>query len=330
MSEIEEVKEVEEFAPSADDSVRAAIEQLEDASAEPSEPAKKEAAPESEDTSEEADLGSIPMPRSWARDSKGAQAWEKVPRAVQETIAHREYQRDVATQKKLQEVTEKGRYYETIERAVQPYAQELALQGFKPEQVVEQALALYKMASTDKAAAARWFLNELNLSPDQLAANQPQIDPNTRALYEKINTIESQLQARLEADKASQASAVDREVESFASEVDEKGQPLFPHVDALAEEMSPHIVMLMKQNPGVPIRTILKASYERAYWANPDMRASEIRRIEGQKQEAERARVEKARRAGSSVSGSPGGAIAAQAPSTVHDAVRQAFEQYGN
>jgi hypothetical protein len=115
-------------------------------------------------------------------------------------------------------------------------------------------------------------------SPPQVPGLRPedQNDPAIRYFADHLGRTTSEIQTlRNELQQMRQAEQQQREDESlkatrwtidqFANETDQSGRPLRPHFDAVLED----VIELFKANP----ERDLQDAYERAIWANKDIRA---------------------------------------------------------
>lgn len=132
------------------------------------------------------------------------------------------------------------------------------------------------------------------------AGGNGQISPQLEARFRAIEN-EQRTRYRTEANQM---------VEAFANERDDQGQLKHPHYSELEADIA-DLAVAERQKGRLLTPADLPVLYERALWANPSTREKQLRsEREAATQRAadeERQRAERARRAGSSVTGAPGG-----------------------
>jgi hypothetical protein len=236
-------------------------------------------------------------PIGWSAEAKAK--WHELPAEVSAAIAKRE--QDVA--KLSGKMDEERGFGREMQRVVQPYLAQIQAEGGTPAGAVQSLLntayVLRTGAPDQKRNAllsvARHYgvdLGTPNSSPD--ATNQS--PPELRALQQQV----AQLQGVLNQGQQAQAQATHQqalqEVEAFAADP----------ANAYFDEVKADVAALLKGGRA----TGLKEAYDMACWARPDVRttilAQQRAEDEQKRTQAERTRVEEARRKAVSVVGSPG------------------------
>lgn len=259
-------------------------------------------------------------PQAWsaaARDN-----WTKLPRPVQEEIDRRE--RDV--QRAFQQRAEQAHVLEPLAQAIQPYASKLHLRGVNPAAAVTQLLAVQDLLDSDPIAGVAHVAKVYGVDLRQFAtaftqSQQPQ-DPAVRELAQRVAQQDQMLRQWQQGAEAQEQSRINDEVQSFAA--DAQRYPYFEHV-------RPRMADFMATG----VATTLAEAYRMAC-AVDERVAAAIRQNEAAAERAarntqEREAAARARRAGVSVTGVPGGLApdGRGSADTVRDAVRSALEQHG-
>jgi hypothetical protein len=125
------------------------------------------------------------------------------------------------------------------------------------------------------------------------------------ALHARLSALEQDKQQRIDQDNAARLQSAQHDIETFANEKDGEGNLAHPFFAELQDEM-----MGFARADQLAGRTpILKDLYDRAVWANAGTRdralASQREAEERQEAANRKAKADAARRAGSSITGSP-------------------------
>lgn len=250
----------------------------------------------------------VPPPASWKAEEK--EMFASLPPQAQEVIARRERERDTYLHQSRQK-------YAEVDKAVEPFAEELKRNGVSVGKMVSQALEWDKRLKDDPYGGIAVLARACGVDLKQFAklaeSAEPQ-DPYVRQLLQETNEVKSKL-AEIEAEKErlkqNQERAVystyAQEVEAFYNARDNAGNALFPYAQTLEEDMVLLSPRVLQEMPNASTREVLEETYRRAMRANPyTYRELEKQQIQQQAQ-ANQARVQKAKRAGSSIAGSPNG-----------------------
>lgn len=114
-------------------------------------------------------------------------------------------------------------------------------------------------------------IRDANGNPVQLPAPTPQQpqefrDPRLDQLLQSMQT-ENQRRAQAEHAQTEQTAG------AWLNEVDAQGQPKRPYATDVIDDMSALIPAIKQQNPTLTHAQVLDLAYERAAWANPEVRA---------------------------------------------------------
>lgn len=261
--------------------------------------------------------GAAPPP-GWSIPAKAAYA--TLPDAVKQAIAQREVEvnkglEKLAGYKGLDEYVDMARGYgTTLPEALKRYT------------------AAERLLATDFPAAVRWLWQQYapNLDPatvfggnqprqqqgngQQPVHQRPAVDP---ALDQRLTALERVLQHQAATADQRMTSAINDEIERF------RADPKYTYFDNVRHDMG----VLIKAGRAKDMAD----AYEKAIWANPEIRAA---LISEQQQAAEQKRIKdandaasKARNASRSITGSPDGTTAAGAPaSTLREELERAYD----
>ena len=248
----------------------------------------------------------VEPPKSWSADVKAE--WSKLPPAVQQAVIKRENEINEGGRR----WSEERRQYDEVLTPVRGLAQQ---HGVDEREAINRLLAANEWLERDPQGAIAAFAQAYGVDLSAPSNNNaPPTDPLVARLHQEVSGLKSTLQQR-ERDEASSA------IQSFAS------SPGHEHFEAVKARMG----QLMEAGQA----NDLNDAYEKAIWLDPSIRpqliaaqtASEL----AARRAAEKATADKARAGALSLSGSPAGGPAPQAPAeyeTVRDAVKAAFRQH--
>jgi hypothetical protein len=273
----------------------------------------------------------IPIPHGWASDK--AELWQQMPYNARQYVYGRWVESDRFVNKRAQELANRAKEYEALERVIKPQIDELTLDGTSVDQIVGQALALRQLIKRDKNAAAAFFLDQLGLEPSQLMQHpqQPQVDPQILELRRELEGFK-QAQIRQQQMQEAQLIEVTRaECNQIALERDEAGRPKYPLAPHLESAMA-EVVPLIRREPefrDAPTRTIFNEAYNRAALFNPQTRDIHLQHIRNSQLASQRERVDRVKTAAVSVNGSPTGVgkTPLRRYSTTREAAEAAYDE---
>lgn len=208
------------------------------------------------DHSEGADVQPVEVPglnapASWSPEEKAF--WANLPREAQEAVLRREKDAQTQFERYAQQLN-------PISQALEPVRQNLALAGISEGQYVSQLVAAAQYLESDPQQAILWLCQQKGVDPSSLVPAREEyadeINPTIANLQNKVTQLEQQLaqgQQRVQQATLQQRQA---QVDAFAAEN--------PHFDAVSGDM----LKLLQAFPQME----LKEAYDRATWANPDVR----------------------------------------------------------
>jgi hypothetical protein len=204
-------------------------------------------------------------PASWPKDMHDY--WGKTDPKVQEYWETREKQ----MMEGLNQYKTDADFTKQFRNAVAPYSQTLKQLG------VDEITAARHLFNADhqlryspaekKLEYFRSLAKEYGISLDGVNQQAAPIDPNVKAMQEKIERLEQGLTAREQAEQQAAFNQAAKEVEAFAADKDK--HPYF-------EEVQDHITLLLHGMRAAGKQPSLQEAYDQAVWANPVTRAKEI------------------------------------------------------
>jgi hypothetical protein len=255
---------------------------------------------------------------SASESAKDREIIKRLPREAQDFLT-----------RKTQEIASFKRDYEPVDKIFEPYREKMKAGGWTPHKLVEawsnverrlmEGDAVNVIAGLVKGYQVNLgdIAKTLGLRPRQPQANgqadpngqSPQPQPEGMLEHQLPPQVARQLQAwqdRFDAEDRMRANEARRhqtasetrvmnEIDQFKSAKDGKGDLLHPHFEELEEAMT-----LLAQSANANRKPVppLKELYETAVWAHPSTREATLAA-------REKAKAVQARRAGSSVTGSP-------------------------
>ncbi len=268
-----------------------------------------QAAPEAPQATEQA----VRPPPGWSVAAKAE--FDKAHPAIREAVAKREAEINQGFAKLAE--------FKPVERFA-----EMARQGGTTlEKALESYTGIEQMLRTDRTKGFAQIAQNLGVHPVQMAQeilaaygqqpNQtgeqsaPQITPDVQALLQQQLAPLQRTVQQLTAEKQAQTQAqVNSAIERFFAD------PANKYADNLSDDMIPLINQRRQQAPGEPYEATLKWAYDRAAWANPEVRPFLVNaELEAKTAKAKQA-ADQARAAAKSITGSPAyGTSVAAAPS---------------
>ncbi len=280
-------------------------------------------------------------PSSWRPTARAA--WAALPEAVRSEIYKREGDY-LHAQADLRENATIGR---EINGIISPYRAMIEAERSTPAATMQDLLQTSAVLRTGSQVqkyqtmvnianrfgidlrdlAARLAGGRPNGQNGQQPAGQPAQyrDPRVDTLLQNMRTQEQ-----------NQAAAVVRETEnqalSWMNEADAKGNPLRPYAGDVVEDMVPLLPVIKAANPNWTNAQVMQNAYERAIWANPEIRAllqAEQTRAAGTTPADNLRRVNGARRAASVNVPRRGSTPAPGKPGTLDETITETARELG-
>jgi len=232
----------------------------------------------------------VTPPVNW--NGAGKIEFSRLPAPIQKQIAD-DYSRLSQTQAQL----------DSLNAAIGPQrAQALAATYGSVEGAIKSLLAMSDMASQDAPGFVRWFCQQRGINLSQLpgqgaAPGDESAQPHPLEL--EVRQLKDQLQSFVQQQQQSSQSQITSVINSFAAD------PAHPYFN----DVEPQIRALLRDvvTTGSPQERLQKA-YDMATWAHPETRQSLIAQERERLSAEEAQRVQQAKNASISISGSPAGA----------------------
>lgn len=273
----------------------------------------------------------IPAPIGWSDEAKAHFA--QLPPELQQIVADRESQRDADHGRKSQEIADQRSRLEALDRVVTPDVRQFwQMHGMSEDQGIARLLAAQQRLNNDPARGLMELAQSYGVDLSKLTqTNRRPVDPTVAALQQQVQQLTNQLQSSTQQQKTQQATATEQTITRWAQQAGDDGKPLHPHFAAVEQDMMGIIPALKRSNPSLTHQELLDQAYERAVYANPDIRSSlidaQVREAQAKREAKAKADAQKAKAASASVSSDT-----SDAPSTpidhasVRDAVKAAMQ----
>lgn len=234
-------------------------------------------------------------PTSWSADAKAK--WAELPPEIQKEISKREAE----VHKGFTQQDNERKFGKAMQQAIAPYAQQFQAERRDPVQEVQNMLRLdqfLRSASPEQKMAAihqiaRGYGVDLGQAPEQQF-----VDPQVADLRQQLQQVQSFAQnlPNMLAEKQALQEWQDK-WKAFQAD------PANTHLETVKEAM--HALLQSGQAADY------QEAYDKACWLNPEIRsmrqADQLKAAEAKRIEEAKRKTAAAKKAGSSISGGPGG-----------------------
>lgn len=320
-----EGKEQEAAEPKEEEEPKAEKEEPKEEEEKPDEPEAKKDDDESDEEEQPVVQGPKP-PQSWKPEVRAH--WSKLPAEVQAEVTRRE----VEISRTLTNTTNARRLAAEFTRIVQPYEGLIRMQKSTPLQTVSnmmQTAAVLQMGTpAQKAKAVVEVIRSFGVdieTLDKLLANQNVDDP-TGTIDSRINQHLAPVNKLLERLTEQDQARIKSEEERIAGEIDAfAADPKNAYFEDLREDIADLIDLAEKRGRKLSLR----AAYDTALAQRPDLAklVSNGAAMNGQSKSISRKKLEKAKAAASSISGSSAPAAGKPKPGNVRSAIEDAWDK---
>lgn len=220
-------------------------------------------------------------PSSWSPAAKAE--FDKLPPAVQQAVAKREQEIDQGLRRKAEEV----KRYQPLEDLIAPRRSKWNLAGMDDASALRTLFAAQDVLETNAVQGIQHLMRAYGVTAAQLTGQPSEAQPvgqptQDNALLQRIAQLEQSLQ--------------NREQETYQSQVEAfQNDPANLYFENVRSEMA----VLLQSGKAKD----LKEAYEMACWMRPDIRS--LLQVPQVSKQADVEKVERAKRAGASVTGSP-------------------------
>lgn len=250
--------------------------------------------------------------------------------------------------RKSQELSDQARYAQAVRSLIdEPTRAQIAASGLNEIQYLQYLHTLQQRASSDPKGYAKWVIQQLGVSPEDLGFSKPQqaedqpdnsleallSDPKVKQLEDRLAQWEARWSEREKAEQTArltQQQQLDRallgQIQNFRQTLDDSGQLKFPHFDQIQLQMG-EIMRSYPQIADMPDgQEKLAAAYEAAMWAHPELRTTQLE-IERKRAVAAAEKAKEAERAKRVTAVKPATSVAMQStkPKSLDDMIREAM-----
>jgi hypothetical protein len=248
----------------------------------------------------------IRPPASWSPEAKAA--FLEAPQSVQQAMLKRNEEMEEGQK----QWSTKAESFNRLDKVLAPHRDRWALNGVSEDVAVAQLLAAQNMLDTKPYEAIQYLARSYNVDLRRLVAptqgqpangQQPQGQqfdigqhPVVQQLTQQVQTLTQTLSQRQQAEEAAHTSAVQSEITKFSTDPE---HIYFENVRAKVAALLRADGLEGKASP----QERLKAAYDEACWATPNVRA--LMQAAEAKKKADAAKVKDAKNASGSVAGTP-------------------------
>lgn len=236
----------------------------------------------------------IEAPNSWSAEMKAK--FGALPPEAQEYIAQREREAHTAITQKGEQI----KAFEPIRQTLDQHREVFLKNGVSEAEGVQRLFAADRFLQDKPVEAIQWLANHYGVDLRQFSTGNQQHDQSQQPSSEVIQLrrelaeIRNSLTARERNEHQAQTATVAQTIEKFASE-----NPYFNDVE---DELMGMIPVIKSKEPGLNYGEVLQKAYDRAVYANPDVRqrlqADQQKAAEDKRKADEAEAVRKAKQAG--------------------------------
>lgn len=275
----------------------------------------------------------LELPANWSAADRTA--FKALPPEGQKVLKSMIDRQEADYTKKTQAIAALRSDYEPVDKMFAPYKEQMRLKGFTPKSVIEAwANVERRLVEGDGHNIIAGMVKSYNIpiekiadalgvraaparreadaetgpeTPQGQAQLPPEILQELRSLRDRQDAIDRERQDGVRRSHLEREQSYETRIQNFKGAVNDKGELLHPHFDDVEDAM-----VLLAQGYSVRKQPIpdVERLYEDAVWANPStrekLRTAEMQSAEAKRKAEARAKAEKARAAGSSVTGAPG------------------------
>ena len=228
--------------------------------------------------------------------------------------------------------------YGQLEQLIGPRREAWQSEGMNPYAALNSLFQLSDFAGRDPGEFVLWFADQHGLDLDvlmdardaELEAGGGIQDPRLNTLVETVNQLQNTINGFTTQASEQTVNANMQVIQQFMAEKNQDGSLKYPHFSEVSNNIGQHVSAIKASQPHLSSYDVLKAAYDFACFNNPVVRgkiqqAEQAALAAKRTQEAERARL-----AGSSISGGPAGGDSGNAtnPSrSVRDELRYQLER---
>ncbi|HLK26450.1 MAG TPA: hypothetical protein VKT30_17470 [Caulobacteraceae bacterium] len=256
-------------------------------------------------------------PISWSPTAKAR--FSTLDPAIQQEVLRREQDIESGQAQWRQQ----GERLNRLDAVIAPHMDRIRLQGLDEARAIEALFTAQTMLERDPVNALGYLARQYGVNPASLGRvpKRPADAPVHSALQQltrQVRALQGTLAAQQQTADAAEAGRREAEIAAF------RADPAHPHLDDVAADMA----ALLRSGRAAT----LKDAYDKAVWANPEIRALLLSQQESERRAADeaarRAKAAAARHAAGSITGAPqpGSSPAGAGPApTLRDELSRAF-----
>lgn len=224
----------------------------------------------------------LTAPEHWSADRKDI--FSELTPAAQQVWLDREQEFERGIQEKSQDAAQYRQQVERYEEVVGPLRSQLQLMGQDENQWLRQMAGYTQALTQDPVAVIQAVANQYGVDLKALTGQESDefVDPQSKQLMDRINSLEQQIQERDQATQQQVTHSQTQAIESFRSETDAEGNPTHPHFDAVVQDITVLAQGYVAQGQKPPE---LQALYDKAVLMRPELTAEDQQKAQ---EEAER------------------------------------------
>lgn len=238
----------------------------------------------------------IEAPNSWSAEMKAK--FGSLPPETQQYIAEREREAHTAITQKGEQI----KAFEPIRQALDQNREVFIKNGVTEAEAISKYVAADRFLESNPAEAIKWLAESYGVDLRQFTTGNPQQDqsqqPSSEVLQlrRELAEIKNSLTARERSEHQAQTATVTQAINDFASKEENK------YFNEVEEELMGLIPIIRSKEPNLSHGEVLQKAYDRAVYANPDVRQriqADQQKAAEDKRKAEQAEaVRKAKQAG--------------------------------
>lgn len=290
-------------------------------------------------------------PKHWPEADR--KAFAGMPQEAQQIIRRLARDLEGGFTRRSQELSDKAKYSDAVRSLFDDQTRNfIAQSGANELQYIAYLRNLDNYSRRDPAGYVKWAMNALGVRPEHLGIPaQPQpgqqpaqpdldallADPKVKQLEEQLAALKGEWSQRQNQERSwyqnqivQHRQGLQNMAASFRNALDESGQLAYPHFDTVHR----HMGALMETDPQLAAMPDspekMKAAYDMATWARPDLRQSLVEQEAAKRvQAAEKARDVQRARSVTAVKPSAGVSVSNMKPKSLDDLIRDAMGKHG-
>lgn len=271
----------------------------------------------------------IAPPQFWAAEDKAH--FSTLSPEAKKAVLKYEQMRNQYVNRLGGEIANAKKEYAGIEEAFAPVKDQMARHGLTPASAAKRMMAWQTQIEKDPVPVLREFINSWGLKPEDLIQQDgEQVDPRLEELIQK-QAQQDEIIRRLEQEKEDQLrGSLDQQVTFFKTEKDQNGNLKRPYVNFFEPQIAAVAKQLRSMYPQANNLQVLQASYDYVMQQHQQHIAPQAQpSVNPQQQQIQaiKEKTQKAKLAGSSISGSPGSGSVKAKPTSIRGHIEEAWNE---